>query len=199
MSSESSLKTIILGLSGVFLLSLIALLVINLSNESRIPPVNFKTVPDFKMEERSGRIFGRQDLLGKISVVNFFFSSCQGPCPVMNARVAELYKKFVTSDRVQFVSITVDPQNDSLVVLQKYALRFGVNDQRWSFLRGSSDQVRQLSEQGFMLGASGWPTLHSTKLVLVDSRGNIRGYYDSFNQDSLKLLTEHVRELLKQI
>jgi protein SCO1/2 len=121
-----------------------------------------------------------------------------GPCPVMNANVAVLYKKYRTTDRVRFISISVDPERDSLAVLQKYAERFGVNDQRWLFLRGPIEEVKLLSERGFML-AGDLPGLHSINLVLVDDRGMIRGYYSSTDEDALKVLTLHVRELLKGI
>ena len=131
----------------------------------------------------------------KINIVNFFFTTCKGPCPIMNARVAELYKKYSTTDKVRFVSISVDPKRDSLAVLRQYADDFGVTDDRWLFLRGELDDVHRVSEEGFML-AGDLPTIHSTKLILVDDNQNIRGYYDSFDEESLRLLTVHVRELL---
>jgi len=115
----------------------------------------------------------------------------------MNSKVAELYSKYVTSRDVQFISISVDPATDSLHVLQEYAKRFGVNDNRWRFLRGEIDEVQALTEKGFKL-AGNLPNLHSTKLILVDRTGNIRGYYDSFEDESLNLLTAHIRTLLKK-
>ena len=68
-------------------------------------------------------------------------------------------------------------------------------DDRWLFLRGELDEVQTLTEKGFKL-AGDLPNLHSTKLILVDRQGNIRGYYDSYDDDSLNLLTTHVRALL---
>jgi protein SCO1/2 len=113
----------------------------------------------------------------------------------MNARVADLYKKYSTTDKVRFISISVDPKRDSLVVLRQYANNFDVTDDRWFFLRGELDEVHRVSEEGFML-AGDLPTIHSTKLVLVDEDRKIRGYYDSFDEESLRLLTIHVKELL---
>jgi len=115
----------------------------------------------------------------------------------MNSQVAKLYRKYVTTPDVQFVSISVDPKHDSLAVLQKYAKDFGVTDNRWLFLRGPLNAVESLSEKGFRLGGE-LPNLHSTKLILIDTRGHIRGYYSSFDENSLNLLTIHVRELLKK-
>ena len=138
------------------------------------------TLPNFNLTERSGESFGLSKLHGKINVVNFFFTTCTMICPTMNGKMANLYSQFSNSEKVQFVSITVDPAQDSLAVLQKYAEQFGVTDNRWSFLRGTQEQTMQLAEKGFMLSGS---IEHSGKLVLIDKSGAIRGYYD-YNDDA---------------
>ena len=188
-------RDLILGVIAVLMLAIISLVIIDLADTSRAQIGIFGQVPDFTFVEKNGEAFGKQEMLGKYHIVNFFFTSCQGPCPFMNAKVAELYKKYVTSDEVRFVSISVDPATDSLHVLREYAKKFGVTDDRWLFLRGEIDAVQALTEKGFKL-AGDLPNLHSTKLILVDRRGNIRGYYDSYDDDSLNLLTTHVRTLL---
>ena len=192
---KSNIKIIILSSISLFLLALIALLVISLADQSRSEMPILGKVPGFSFTERSGLKFGTEEMRGRINIVNFFFTNCKGPCPVMNTRVAELYKKFVTTDEVQFVSLSVDPDRDSLNVLQKYAHTYGVTDNRWLFVRAPIEEVYRVSEKGFML-AGELPTIHSTKLILVDRDLNIRGYYDSFEDEHLKLLTTHVRELL---
>ena len=196
MKSLFKFKGLLLGIFAVFCLSVLALVVIELSNISRAQIAVIKEVPSFEFTERNGNPFGKTEMLGKINIVNFFFTSCQGPCPFMNSKVAELYKKYSTSDKVQFVSISVDPQRDSLVVLRDYAQKFGAIDRRWLFLRGELEQVQELTEKGFLLGGE-LPNLHSTKLVLVDQSGFIRGYYSSYEEEDLKLLTMHVKELLR--
>jgi protein SCO1/2 len=195
MHSNLKIKGLFFSLIILFLLSVLALIVINLANKSREHLVILGEVPAFNFVERSGVSFGDENMKGKINIVNFFFTTCKGPCPIMNARVAELYKKYSTTDNVRFVSISVDPKRDSLAVLRQYADEFGVTDDRWLFLRGDLDEVHRVSEKGFML-AGDLPTIHSTKLILVDENRKIRGYYDSFDEESLRLLTVHVRELL---
>jgi protein SCO1/2 len=195
MKNKPGMKGLFVGFVILFLLSVLALVVIDLANQSRSDLPILGDVPDFIFKERSGVAFGSENMKGKINIVNFFFTTCRGPCPIMNARVAELYKKYSTTDKVRFISISVDPKRDSLAVLRKYADDFGVTDERWLFLRGDLEEVHRVSEQGFML-AGDLPTIHSTKLVLVDKDNKIRGYYDSFDEESLKLLTVHVRELL---
>jgi len=195
MQKDLKTKGLYFSLIVLFLLSVLALIVINLANKSRSELPSLGKVPAFNFVERSGSSFGDENMKRKINIVNFFFTTCKGPCPIMNARVAELYKKYSTTNKVRFVSISVDPKRDSLAVLRQYADDFGVTDDRWLFLRGELDDVHRVSEEGFML-AGDLPTIHSTKLILVDDNQNIRGYYDSFDEESLRLLTVHVRELL---
>jgi len=195
MQKNLKIKGLYFSIIVIFLLSLLALIVIYLANKSRSDLPSLGEVPTFKFVERSGESFGYENMKGKINIVNFFFTTCKGPCPIMNARVAELYIKYSTTDEVRFISISVDPKRDSLAVLRQYADEFGVTDDRWLFLRGDLDEVHRVSEEGFML-AGDLPTIHSTKLILVDEDLKIRGYYDSFDEESLRLLTVHVRELL---
>ena len=195
MTAKKDIKLVYILLSVIFLMAVTAMTIIWFANQSRSDIGILGLVPEFEFTERDGRPFGSQEMKGKISIVNFFFTSCKGPCPVMNKRVAELYKKYATSSDVRFISISVDPDRDSLSVLQAYARAYGVSDNRWLFLRAPIADVYRISEQGFML-AGELPTIHSTKLILVDRELNIRGYYDSFDEESLNLLTVHVKELL---
>jgi len=135
------------------------------------------TVPDFQFTESHGQPFGRADMMGKLSVVDFIFTRCKGPCPVMADGMERLYQHFKSDTSVQFVSISVDPDYDSLSVLRAYAAARGVTDNRWRFLRAPMDQVTTLCEQGFKLPAEDLPGGHTTRFVLVDDSARIRKYY----------------------
>ena len=195
MKSRMTVRVVYLSLVSLFLLSVVALVVIYFARQSRSDMMVYGKVPEFEFTGQNGQRFGSEEMKGEINIVNFFFTSCKGPCPVMNARVAELYQKYATSHQVRFVSISVDPDRDSLSVLRAYAKSHGVNDERWVFLRAPIEEVYKISEKGFMI-AGELPSIHSTKLILVDRDLNIRGYYDSFDDESLGLLTTNVRELL---
>lgn len=156
-------------------------------------------VPKFVLTERNGTSFGSSEMKGKINIVDFIFTSCEGPCPVMADNMSELYRAFAGSDKVQFVSISVDPARDRLAVLQEYARRQGVSDARWAFVRGELETVKWLSESGFMLAADELPAMHSTKFVLVDDKGQIRGYYSGTDEASVSILKTHIKELVKDI
>ena len=183
----------------VLVLGLTATFVIIEARNSLVELPVLSTVPNFELLERNGAAFGSTDLQGKISVVDFIFTNCQGPCPVMADNMTELYRAFAGSDKVQFVSISVDPERDSLIVLQEYALRHGVTDNRWVFLRGDLETIKWLSESGFMLAADELPGMHSIKFVLVDNKGQIRGYYSGTDNASVNILKTHIQELLEDI
>jgi len=155
-------------------------------------------VPAFEFTERNSEPFGLNEMLGKICVVDLMFTRCPSACPVMSGKLQRLYNKFAHIDNVQFVSISVDPDYDTLEVLQQYAARYGVNDRRWAFLRAPMEKVVWLSEHGFKLSGK-LPTSHSTKFVLVDAQGRIRGYYDSFDDRSVKELEAHIIELVNKL
>jgi protein SCO1/2 len=196
--NDQRIKRIFIGAS-VFLFLMIVVAVTmysrQISNDS-IPV--FGNVGDFSFTERNGEAIGSNDLAGRISVVNFFFTTCEGPCPKMNGQVAFFYRKFKDNAKVQFVSISVDPDRDSLQALQAYAQKFNVKDRRWLFLRAPIEEVKELSEKTFLLAGADSPGLHSTKLILIDGQKRVRGYYSSEEDGSLRRLEEHILTLLKE-
>jgi protein SCO1/2 len=113
----------------------------------------------------------------------------------MNRNMSEIYRKLDSADQVRFVSVSVDPERDSLIALRAYADSIGVDDNRWVFLRAPIDDVVRLCETGFMLPADGLPMGHTTRFALVDPHGRIRGYYDGMDEGSMKILLGHLRLL----
>lgn len=196
--NDRKVKWIFIGLPVLLLVLIaVALGIYRLKTSEPNLPV-FGDVTPFEFTERNGDKFGSQEMSGKIGIVNFFFTSCAGPCPVMNAKMAELYRKFSNAPEVQFISISVDPERDTLEALQQYALKFGVNDRRWVFLRAPIRDVQDLSEKVFWVAGGELPNLHSTKLVLIDDRLKIRGYYSSEDPESVHLLANHIGNLIKK-
>ena len=155
-------------------------------------------VPSFTFSECRGGEVTDQNLQGKITVLDFIFTRCKSACPVMSGKMLQLYNLFRSSDRVQLISISVDPDYDTPEVLQRYAEKLGVTDLRWLFLRGPIEDVKRLSEEGFKLSGE-FPGMHSTKLILIDERGRIRGYYDPYDNISMHKLKTHIRQLLAQM
>jgi protein SCO1/2 len=113
--------------------------------------VDLGVVPDFALTERSGRAVTRADLLGKVSVVDFFYTRCTDTCPLQSAHLARLQGELAGAPDAQLISITVDPEHDDLQVLSAYAAQFKADPQRWLFLTGPRDAIYRLAVDGFHL------------------------------------------------
>lgn len=196
--SKHTISIVVLALV-VLILGVTATFVIIEAQSSQSDLEILGTVPPFELTERSGLRFGTEDMKGKLSVIDFIFTSCEGPCPVMADNMSTLYQAFAGSNKVQFISISVDPLRDRLSVLQEYARKQGVTDNRWVFLRGELDTIKWLSEGVFKLAADDLPGAHSTKFILVDDKGQIRGYYSGTDKASINILKTHIRELAEDI
>lgn len=149
-------------------------------------------VPDFTLTEASGRTVTRQDLAGGPYVVDLVFTKCGGICPTMTAAMSRLVESTATLPNVRFVSISVDPKNDTPEVLTAYAERFHADRSRWLFLTGDEQAIRQLAVSGLKLPlADGDPAqgedaiLHSQRFVLVDASSQVRGTYDVRDQEAM--------------
>lgn len=147
------------------------------------PPPRLYPLPAFSLVDEAGRPFGPERLAGKVSVVNFIFTSCPTVCPGLTAKMARLQGR-ITAPEVQLVSVSVDPDNDTPEVLRAYGDRFGRDPSRWSFVTGELAAVKRAVEEGFKVamdgagaGATAFDIVHGEHFVLVDRARTIRGYY----------------------
>ncbi|HUB68441.1 MAG TPA: SCO family protein [Candidatus Methylacidiphilales bacterium] len=165
-------------------------------------------VPPFALTERSGRTITNQDLRGKIWVADFIYTTCPGPCPIITAGMVKVQAAVARDSHVQLVTFTVDPQDDTPAVLAAYANRFGANPNRWWFLTGPEKQIDDLIENGFYqvvqdnrgqpLQPGQFLVTHSTRLVLVDANGVVRGAYDGIGDDGRADLLAGIKTLEKE-
>lgn len=159
---------------------------------------NYGAVPSFTMTDSEGHAFDSRALSGKVWIVDFIYTRCPAECPLMTARMHKLQQQVKGDKDLQFISISVDPQHDTPSVLNEFAHRFGGPADDWTFLTGSSGTVHVLAYQTFHIGDLISRMDHSTKFVLVDRRGNIRGYYSSFENDALKVLLKDAASLQRE-
>lgn len=149
-------------------------------------------VPDFSLVERSGKVVSRGDLRGEVWLANFVFTSCAGPCPIMSERMREVRAAVAAAGMsgVRFVSISVDPDRDTPSVLTTYAEQYGADSDDWLFFTGDKQAIFDLTLRGFKLAVEDEigtdQIIHSTKFVLVDRRGRIRGYYDAITPEEME-------------
>lgn len=175
---------------------------------------DYGTVPDFMLIDRSGRKIALADLKGKVWVAQFFYTHCTDICPLTVPQMGLLHLEYLNDPDfrsvVRFVSITVDPERDTPEVLSKYAEHFSADPDLWLFLTGDKATIVRLAQQGFKLGIgeeANPPEIakktgeekelfHSNRLVLIDRKAQIRGYYSGINAEAMVRLRRDLKTLL---
>src|SRR5690606_27364193 len=141
---------------------------------------------DYALVDHLGRPFTPSTLEGEVWVAGFVFTTCPSSCPAVTRAMSDLSDRFArTKIDVKMVSFTVDPERDTPEVLDAYARSVGADPEQWRFVTGDPDAVRSLVSEGFRLGVGDrqevetdvYDIAHSTKLALIDGKGQIRGYY----------------------
>ncbi|SFV27312.1 SCO family protein [Thermoflavifilum thermophilum] len=145
-------------------------------------PVSLKSFPD------------------KVLVVNFFFTRCPNVCPRMMHDLAEVVEQFKADDRVQFISLSVDPEYDTPEQLQHYASSLNLPTRHWALLTGDKGHIYRAAVVGFHVSASSGDGnipdfIHTDKIMLVDPDGRIRGYYSGIVKREMDLLTQDIKKL----
>lgn len=158
-------------------------------------------IPDFTFINQEGKPIGRSQMEGKITVVDFFFTSCPSICPVMSKELSRVNDMFREEPRAQLMSISIDPEFDTPQVLKEYADEHEAIAGKWHFLSGPKLETFQLARCGFVLPAldgNGVPDdfVHSDKFILIDAEGRIRGYYSGTTREQVDLLILEMKILL---
>lgn len=159
-------------------------------------------VPDFRLVERDGGEITHQDLRGKVWVADFFYTTCPGPCPMMTSRLSDLQKATSALQDVRLVSISTDPVKDTPEMLRAYADKFKAG-KSWLFLTGDKQAIFEMANKGFKLAlvedpTASEPITHSTKLILVDQAGMIRGFYEGVGEDNTQRIVADIERLLRE-
>ncbi len=156
------------------------------------------SLPEFSLVDQRGTPTTRRDLLGRVLVVDFIFTSCPTICPRLTERMALLAKRLEGHRDVLFVSITVDPENDSPEKLAAYGAKYGADPDRWRFLTGEPKHVEETVLHGFKMAvrrAGGGSIDHAEKFVLVDQRMHVVGVFES-DDDGLAKLQARIGPLM---
>jgi protein SCO1/2 len=148
------------------------------------------SVRNMKFTNQLGQEVELNQLRGKILVIDFFFSRCPSICPGLARNMKKLQDSFQKNDSiVQFISISVDPEHDSVAQLRKFADRFNVNHDTWWFVTGNKKDIYDfaLNELKASIADVNVDTafIHTENFFLLDSSHVVRGWYNGF--DTLKL------------
>jgi cytochrome oxidase Cu insertion factor (SCO1/SenC/PrrC family) len=156
------------------------------------PDLDLGPIADFTLVNQDGQTVTRADLAGKVWVASFLFTRCCTSCPQVSASLAHLQHDLADQDGVVLVSFSVDPEHDTPTVLKAYAEAHGTDPKRWWLLTGEREPLYRLIQESFHLGVEenqgaartpGNEVMHSSRLVLVDRQGRIRGYFEGRQVD----------------
>lgn len=175
----------------------------NLGSRSYAAPLpKLAEAPQFELTDQEGHPFKATDLKGKVWVANFIFTRCNGPCPLITSRMAEINQALGNkAPEVQLISLTVDPDFDTPAVLKEYGERAGAKVDKWKFLTGPRAEVEKTIREGFLQPLlkepSGAP-LHSTRFVIVDREGMVRGFQDGNDPEVVQKVLMDIGDLLRE-
>jgi protein SCO1/2 len=160
---------------------------------------SYGVVPNFALTDQSGEPFdSREKLDGKVWLANFVFTTCTGPCPRMTLEFKKIRAATREYPDFKLVSFTIDPERDTPSVLASYARAHSAQPEYWAFLTGPQAELSKLSYDTFRLAKIDGSLEHSTKFVLVDKKGRIRGYYGTiFDEEGVKDLLADIKTLLQ--
>jgi protein SCO1/2 len=169
--------------------------------------------PKFELTDQNNVKISNKEYLGKVYVLEFFFSTCPSICPIMNKNMVTIEKEFANEKDFGIASISINPENDTPEVLKAHAKKLEVTSANWHFLTGDKDYIFELANKGFNLyvGENN-KTLgnfeHSGLFALIDKQGNIRCrkdsqgnpilYYDGLEQKGVDAIKEDIKILLKE-
>lgn len=162
-------------------------------------------VPHFAFDNQEGKRITDRDLLGKVYVAEYFFTTCKGICPILNTNMKKVAADFAGQPDFRILSYTVDPETDSVARMKHYADSLGADPTRWWFLTGTKDSLYRLARNGYLLDDPknnainiNEQFLHTQFFALVDKGGRVRKIYDGLKQDELSELEKDIPLLLRE-
>lgn len=169
-----------LGIGLILLLLAVGVYFI-FSNMNRTDLYEVMEVPSFELTNQNQEIISQSDMLGKVYLVEFFFSNCPTICPVMKTNLMEINEEINHPD-FGIISITIDPKRDTPIALKVQRDRLKIQNPNWHFLTGDRDYIYDLSKEFNIYIGKDYTTAeglnHSGKLALVDKNGKIRSRYN---------------------
>ena len=164
----------------------------------------FHKIKDFSLVNQNGEKVTNENYRDKIYIADFFFTTCQGICPIMKENMIILQDEYKDDDQVYLLSHTVTPEIDTKEVLKKYSLEKGVIDSKWNLVTGDKKQIYNLARKSYLVAedieeSKLFEMIHTESFVLVDPERRIRGFYDGTDQESMNALIYDIKVLKKEI
>ena len=175
----------------------------------KLPVLSY--VHDFSFTNQDGENITQKNVQGKVYVAEYFFTTCKGICPKMNANMKTVYDRFKNEPDFKIISHTCMPETDSVPLLKAYKqnlLGTGNNtttSNNWYFVTGNKDSLYKMARESYLLDNEKNNSIniqeqfiHTQFFALVDKQGRVRGVYDGLKPDELQKLNNDIEGLLKE-
>ena len=171
--------------------------------KAKLPVLNY--VQNFSFTDQNGKQLTQKNVEGKVYVAEYFFTTCKGICPKMNANMKTVYDKFKNESDFAIISHTCMPETDSVPLMKAYSQKMGADSSNWHFVTGSKDSLYKMARESYLLDNEKNNSMnikdqfiHTQFFALVDKEGRLRGVYDGLKNDELEKLSKDIKDLLKE-
>ncbi len=173
----------------------------------KLPVLSY--VQDFLFTDQNDKAVTEHTIDGKVYVANYFFTTCKGICPKMNANMDNIFKKFKDDSGFAIISHTSMPETDSVPLLKAYEKMMVGKDTafaaKWYFVTGSKDSLYKMARVSYLLDNDKNNSLnikdhfiHTQFFALIDKNKRVRGIYDGLKQEELEQMQTDIAKLLKE-
>jgi len=171
------------------------------SSREPLPVIGTIDIP-YTFTDQQNRQIGQELFQGKIYVADFFFTSCPTICPIMKSQMLRIYEKFKDNDQFLLLSHSIDPEHDTVEVLNDYAARLAIEADSWHLVTGVKEEIY---DTAFRYGLAAMEDknapggfIHSGSFTLVDRQGKIRGYYKGTEEEAVDRLIKDIGRLIDE-
>ena len=149
-----------------------------------------KKVPDFKFINQNDDLVSNKDYMGKVYIVEFFFTTCTTICPIMNTNLLHIQNSFTAFPDFGIASFSINPEYDTSEVLRLYAQDNGITNPNWNLMTGDVKEIYKLANDGFNLYTAASSDFvdgfeHSGYFAIIDKEGYIRSRVDEFGNPKI--------------
>jgi protein SCO1/2 len=171
--------------------------------KKQVPRVSF--VQPFSFTNQDGQPVTEKDVKGKVYIAEYFFTHCEGICPIMNKNMRLVYDELKGEKDFLILSHTSDPDRDSVPRMKEYAGMMGVDTKKWIFLTGRKDSLYKAARVSYTIDD---PTkslkniedqfVHSQFWALVDKNGDVRKIYDALKESEVRKAIKDAKKYLEE-